>query len=100
MPFREAHRIVGQLVLHLSELGKGLEDASLDDLRLFSDKFDEDAITVLQPEQSVERRKELASTAKSSVMKQLRRAKAEMERTLKWLQKFPTTLPDLGQMRF
>jgi len=99
VPFREAHRIVGQLVLHLSELGKGLEDASLDDLRLFSDKFDEDAITVLQPEQSVERRKELAGTAKSSVMKQLRRAKAEMERTLKWLQKFPTTLPDLEQMR-
>jgi argininosuccinate lyase len=98
VPFREAHRIVGQLVLHLSELGKGLEDATLDDLRLFSDKFDEDALTVLQPEQSVERRKELAGTAKSSVVKQLRRAKTETKRTLKWLQKFPTTSPKLLAM--
>ena len=98
VPFREAHRIVGQLVLHLSELGKGLEDATLDDLRLFSDKFDKDAITVLQPEQSVERRKELAGTAKSSVMKQLRQAEVEIKRAIKWLQKFPTISPDLLAM--
>jgi argininosuccinate lyase len=98
VPFREAHRIVGQLVLHLSELGKGLEDATLDDLRLFSDKFDGDALAVLQPEQSVERRKELAGTAKSSVVKQLRRAKAEIKRTVMWLQKFPTISPNLKQI--
>jgi len=98
VPFRDAHRIVGQLVLRLSEMGKGLEDATLDDLRLFSDKFDEDAITVLQPEQSVERRKELAGTAKSSVMKQLRQAEVEIKRAIKWLQKFPKTSPDLEQM--
>jgi argininosuccinate lyase len=95
VPFREAHRIVGQLVLHLSELGKGLEDATLDDLRLFSDKFDGDALAVLQPEQSVERRKELAGTAKSSVVKQLRQAKAEMKRTVIWLRKFPKTASEL-----
>jgi argininosuccinate lyase len=98
VPFREAHRIVGQLVLHLSELGKGLEDATLDDLQLFSDKFDGDALAVLQPEQSVERRKELAGTAKSSVVKQLRRAKAEMKRTVIWLQRFPTISPNLLAM--
>jgi argininosuccinate lyase len=95
VPFREAHRIVGQLVLHLSELGKGLEDATLDDLRLFSNKFDGDALAVLQPEQSIERRKELAGTAKSSVVKQLRQAKAEMKRTVIWLRKFPKTASEL-----
>jgi argininosuccinate lyase len=65
---------------------------------LFSDKFDGDALAVLQPEQSVERRKELAGTAKSSVVKQLRQAKAEMKRTVMWLQKFPTISPDLKQI--
>ncbi len=89
LPFREAHRVVGQLVLHLSEQGKGLEDATLDDLRLFSEKFDTDALEILQPEKSVERRKELAGTAKRSVQRQLRQAKSELERTKKWLEGFP-----------
>jgi hypothetical protein len=40
----------------------------------------------------------LAGTAKSSVVKQLRRAKAEMKRTVIWLQRFPTILPDLKQI--
>lgn len=89
IPFREAHRIVGQLVLHLSEAGKGLEDATLRDLKKFSDKFDEDALTVIQPEHSIELRKNLSGTARSSVMKQLRRAKAKMKRTSKWLLSIP-----------
>jgi len=89
LPFREAHRVVGQLVLHLSEQGKGLEDATLDDLRLFNEKFDTDALEILQPEKSVERRKELAGTAKRSVQRQLRQAKSELERTKKWLEGFP-----------
>lgn len=85
VPFREAHRIIGQLVLHLSEKRKGLENATLDELRLFSEKFDADALKILRPEKSVERRKELAGTKKSSVQKQLKGAESEMEQTKKWL---------------
>ncbi|MFN3421587.1 MAG: argininosuccinate lyase [Armatimonadota bacterium] len=90
VPFREAHGIVGRLVLHLSEEGKGLEDANLDDLKLFSEKFDADALSLLAPEKSVERRKELAGTAKRSVQRQLKQARVELGRTRKWLQSFPT----------
>ncbi|MCX7969606.1 MAG: argininosuccinate lyase [Armatimonadetes bacterium] len=89
VPFREAHRIVGQIVLHLSEQNKGLEDATLNDLQLFSDKFDADALEILLPEKSVERRKELAGTSKGSVQRQLKRAKSEVEKTKNWLQSFP-----------
>ncbi|MGQ9518908.1 MAG: argininosuccinate lyase [Candidatus Fervidibacter sp.] len=98
VPFREAHRIVGQLVLHLSHKGKGLEDAALDDLTAFSDKFGEDAIAILQPERSVERRKELAGTAKLSVKKQLRRAKAVMRKTVKWIQSFPNVSEEIQHL--
>lgn len=98
VPFREAHRIVGQLVLHLSDKGRGLEDATLDDLTAFSDKFSEDAIAILQPERSVERRKELAGTAKLSVKKQLRRAKAMMRKTVKWLQSFPNVSEEIQHL--
>ncbi|MCS7193124.1 MAG: argininosuccinate lyase [Armatimonadetes bacterium] len=85
VPFREAHHIIGQLVLHLTEKRKGLENATLDELRLFSEKFDADALKILRPERSVERRKELAGTKKSSVQKQLKGAESEMEQTKKWL---------------
>lgn len=97
-PFREAHHIVGQLVLHLSEQGKGLEDASFDDLRLFSDKFDTDALEVLHPERSVERRKELSGTAKSSVQRQLKRARAKLEQTAKWLHSFPQVAEQIQRL--
>ncbi len=89
IPFRDAHHIVGRLVLHLSEQGKGLEDAALEDLRRFSGAFDADALSWVQLERSVERRKELAGTAKVSVQRQLRRAETAMSRTERWLQRFP-----------
>lgn len=92
VPFREAHRIVGQLVLHLSEKGKGLEDATLNDLLMFSNKFDKDAIDILKPEHSIERRKELAGTAKPSTQKQLSRAKAVLKKTVKWIQSLPCVM--------
>ncbi len=98
VPFREAHHIVGQLVLHLSEKGKGLEDANLDDLKLLSEKFDADALSLLVPEKSVERRKELSGTARRSVQRQLRQAKAKLERTLKWLRSFPTISEQIQQV--
>lgn len=90
VPFREAHSIVGRLVLHLSEKGKGLEDVNLGDLKLFSEKFDADALSLLAPEESVERRKELAGTARRSVQRQLKQVKAKLEQTRKWLRSFPT----------
>lgn len=96
--FRQAHHIIGQLVLYLSEQGKGLEDATLDDLRKFSDAFEADVLTVVQPEQSVERRKELAGTAKSSVQKQLRKAEAAMRKTERWLKSFPDISAELQKL--
>ncbi len=90
IPFREAHRIVGQIVLHLSEQGKGLEEATLEKLRWFSDAFDADALSLLHPEASVERRLELSGTAKSSVRRQLRRARTIMRKTQKMLQQIPS----------
>ncbi|MCS7263295.1 MAG: argininosuccinate lyase [Armatimonadetes bacterium] len=97
-PFREAHRIVGQIVLHLSEQNKGLEDATLNDLRIFSDKFDDDALELLLPEKSVERRKELAGTAKVSVQRQLKKAKLENEQTTKWIQNFPNLSEEIVKL--
>ncbi|GBC97661.1 Argininosuccinate lyase [bacterium HR17] len=98
VPFREAHHAVGRLVLALSERGKGLEDATLDDLHAVSPAFGADALSLVAPDRSVERRRVLAGTAKPSVQRQLRRALAAMRRTQAWLRTFPSISAELSQV--
>jgi argininosuccinate lyase len=90
--------LVGQLVLRLSESNKGLEEATLKDLREVSTAFDADALSLLLPERSVERRKELSGTAKSSVRRQLRQAERALQKTERWLQRFPTVALELARL--
>lgn len=68
VPFREAHQQVGELVARLLAQGKGLEDATADDLP------DGDALKVLDVEASANARAQLAGTSKQSVRAQLRKA--------------------------
>lgn len=98
VPFREAHHLVGQLVLRLSEQGRGLEEATLKDLQEVSTAFDDDALSLLQPERSVERRRELAGTARASVRRQLRQAERALQKTERWLQRFPTVAFELARL--
>ncbi|MSQ62204.1 MAG: argininosuccinate lyase [Dehalococcoidia bacterium] len=44
VPFREAHGIVGAVVRHAEETGRGLGDLTLEELRRFSALFDEEAL--------------------------------------------------------
>ena len=68
VPFREAHRQVGELVARLLAQGKGLEDATADDLP------DGNALKALSIEASADARAQLAGTGKQSVRAQLRKA--------------------------
>jgi argininosuccinate lyase len=42
MPFRDAHAVIGRLVLYCVKDNKGLLDLSLDELKGFSELFEED----------------------------------------------------------
>ena len=42
MPFRDAHAVIGHLVLHCIKENKAILDLSLDELKTFSELFDED----------------------------------------------------------
>ena len=42
VPFRDAHGLVGQIVIHCEDAGKAIEDLSLEELRKFSGCFEED----------------------------------------------------------
>jgi argininosuccinate lyase len=77
MPFRQAHKVVGSLVAQLLEKGKSLEEVSLEELKAFSELFEEDALNLLKPERVTDRRKSYGGTAKEQVLLQLEVAKRE-----------------------
>lgn len=56
VPFRDAHAILGQLVLYCINNNKGLEDLSLDEFRAISPVFDETVYDAISVEKCVEAR--------------------------------------------
>jgi argininosuccinate lyase len=72
MPFREAHSLVGKLVVRASELGVTLEDMPLRDYQSFSPLFQDDLFTWLDLKKGVSRRKERGGTAPETVRQSIR----------------------------
>ena len=56
VPFRDAHRVVGQLVAHCLTEGKALLDLSLEELKSFHPAFEEDVFTEMSLKTCVEKR--------------------------------------------
>ena len=79
MPFRDAHAVVGGLVLECEKRGCGLEDLTLDDLRAVSDLFDEDIVGCLDPVAIADARTTYGGTGSSAVEEQLALAKENYE---------------------
>ncbi|EGL83872.1 Argininosuccinate lyase [Caldalkalibacillus thermarum TA2.A1] len=79
VPFREAHAIIGQVVLYAIQHKKFLLDLSLDEYRQFSPLFEADIYDILQPEHVVSARKSEGGTAFNEVKKQLELAKTVLE---------------------
>ncbi|MDY6838978.1 MAG: argininosuccinate lyase [Thermodesulfobacteriota bacterium] len=75
MAFRQAHRCVGELVLHATEQGKELHELSLEAFKGFSELFSEDIFALLTPEQMVNRRLSTGGTARKSVVRAVKDAK-------------------------
>ncbi len=76
VPFREAHRVVGQAVRLALERGGGLRDLELADYRALSPAFDQGLYAALDCGRAVARRAVLGGTAPSAVAEQLCRAHA------------------------
>ncbi len=71
MPFREAHGVVGRVVLFASRKGSRLEDIGLKEYREFSGLFGKDVFQVLSPRASVAAKKSLGGTAPSETARQI-----------------------------
>jgi len=73
VPFREAHRIVGEIVRHCLASGLTLEGLSLAALRRFSPRFSADVRRWLTADAAVRRRRATGGTAPQNVWRQLRK---------------------------
>ena len=78
LPFREAHGIVARLSSHAVESGKRLDELDLDTYRGFSDRFEEDVLSITV-ESSISARDVLGGTAPNRVEAAVEAAKAELE---------------------
>ncbi|HJN73725.1 MAG TPA: argininosuccinate lyase [Myxococcota bacterium] len=71
VPFREAHHIAGALVKYCEDRGAGFEILDVDVLREHHPLFDEEALSWLDAEASVERRTSFGGTAWSEISRQI-----------------------------
>ena len=78
MPFREAHAVVGKLVLECERRGIGLEDLTLAELREASELFGEDVVGTLDPAAIARARTTYGGTGNEAVAAQLAEARATL----------------------
>jgi len=71
IPFREAHHIVGEVVLAAIDKSVPLEDLTLAQLQSFSDKIEQDVYQHLSIESTLDKREALGGTSRSQVEKAL-----------------------------
>lgn len=74
VPFRDAHGIIGRLVLYASDQKKRLDELSLNEYKNFSLLFESDIKTVVDPRNAVESRKACGAPSKKAVKNEIRKA--------------------------
>lgn len=75
LPFRQAHEVVGKIVLYCLEIEKGLCDLTLEELKEFHDLLEADVLEQLSTVAIVEARKSYGGTARAEVLEAIRRKK-------------------------
>lgn len=75
IPFREAHEIVGKIVLWCIQNGKYLLDVPLEHYQSYNERIQENVYDYLKPENCLNRRKSYGSTGQESVQHQINVAK-------------------------
>jgi argininosuccinate lyase len=79
MTFRQAHDVVGKMVLYAMDRKKELGQLTLKELKGFSPKIDKEVYGWLDPNSSIDRRNTIGGTGKSAVKRALEKAREEMK---------------------
>ena len=78
MPFREAHEVVGRVVLRAIALGCELQDLTLEELQSFSPLIEEDVYPALSLEQTLLTKSQTGGTSPERVREALAAARASL----------------------
>lgn len=80
IPFRQAHGVIGRMVLYCTNQDKRLPELTVKELKTFSPLFGADTAKALTPEAIVARRDNAGGTAPKRVRAALRKAKRALEK--------------------
>lgn len=78
LTFREAHEVVGKLVLECTQKGYYLQDVPFERYQEINPNIDEDVYTILTSYKAIERRKSLGATGFDQVKWQIEKAKQDL----------------------
>ncbi len=73
MPFREAHRVVGRIIRECENRAIKMKDIKIDQLKSFSELFDEDVYQFMDPRNIVKMRKTAGGASVEEVVNQIER---------------------------
>ncbi len=79
VPFRDAHGIIGRLVLYCIEKNASIDDLSLEELKGISDKFEEDIYDAVSLKTCVEKRLTYGAPGPEVMRKVIEQYRAELE---------------------
>lgn len=79
LPFREAHEIIGRIVLYAIQNKRYLLDITIDEYQEFSSLFEKDIYTVLEHKHVVEARNSYGGTAFNQIREQIKLAKEKIK---------------------
>lgn len=83
MAFRDAHALTGQIIRYCLDNGKKLENLELSVYQTFSSLFDEEILTRVKVNKSVEARKVIGGSARSAVRENIRSITRRLNRMFK-----------------
>jgi argininosuccinate lyase len=79
MPFREAHEVVGKIVMRAIELGGEIERLNLAELQSFSSRFGEDVYEALSLSQTLGAKSQIGGTSPERVAEALKAARKSLK---------------------
>ena len=85
VPFREAHEVVGRIVLRCEREGRTLQELTLEELREASPVFAADALDAVAIDSIVARRVSAGGTGHEAVREQIEAADAALASDVEWL---------------
>ncbi|WP_135552242.1 argininosuccinate lyase [Paenibacillus cymbidii] len=88
MPFRQAHEVIGKIVLYCIQNKKYLLDLTIEEFGGFSKLFDPRIYEVLQPEHVVNARNVYGGTAANQVAEAIGRADKQLAETTAWIDQY------------